>query len=189
MSEKRVDELLTGNYDGIQEYDNDLPRWWIHLFIITIMVSLIYVVRVHFMDAPTDHERLAQQLDELKRHQESYKAAHEQVAVTPEQLITIAKDPNRVEGGRGIFATRCAPCHGSAGAGLVGPNLTDAYWLHGGSIESIYKTIENGVPEKGMLAWKALMPRSDIESVTAFIWTIRNTNVAGKEPQGDKYDG
>lgn len=186
MSKRTQDELLTGNYDGIQEYDNDLPRWWIQLFYLTIIFSVIYTVYVHFMGTPTDHERVAQQLADLKAVQTAYEQAHAPKVEGADVLLALAAKPEVVAKGQGVFAGKCAACHGAKGEGLVGPNLTDEYWLHGGKIEQIHTVIEVGVPEKGMMSWKALMPKEDIDAVTAYIWSIRHTNVPGKAPQGDK---
>jgi cytochrome c oxidase cbb3-type subunit 3 len=186
VSDKQRDQLLNASYDGIQEYDNDLPRWWVYLFVLTIVVSGVYVVYVHVLGTPTDHERLAVELSALEGQRQAFQAAHASTTSGPDALLAIAKDTGRVEKGKASFAQRCAACHGQKGEGLVGPNLTDEYWLHGGKIEQIRTTIADGVPDKGMISWKTLTTQEDMDDLTAFIWSIRNTNVPGKAPQGDK---
>ena len=186
MTDKKIDQLLTGNYDGIEEYDNDLPKWWIYLFYLTIAFAPIYVIYVHFLGTPSDQERVAVELQALKDRQANYAkqtAPKEKSAV---ELIKLSTDQSHIAKGQLIFTQKCLACHGAKGEGVVGPNLTDEYWIHGGKIEKIHHTIEVGVPEKGMLAWKTLMSQDEIDDVTAFIWSIRNTNVPGKAPQGDK---
>lgn len=186
MTEKKIDEILGGNYDGIQEYDNDLPRWWLVLFYITIGFALVYTVYVHFMHTPTDHEVLAQQLASLEKVKQAYEVGEGNAEPSEEVLLAAAKDPQKVEAGKGVFVAKCVACHGQKAEGLVGPNLTDEFWIHGGKISQIHEVIEKGVPEKGMLSWKALISQPEIENLTAYIWSIRNTNVPGKAPQGDK---
>ncbi len=186
MSQRKIDELLSGNYDGIQEYDNDLPKWWLYLFYITIAFAVVYTGVVHFSSRPTDTARLAAAMSALQEQQMRYQAAHAPAVQGPEALIALASDSTALAKGSQAYATRCAACHGQKGEGVVGPNLTDEYWLHGGRIEQIHHVIEAGVVAKGMLAWKGIMPQEEIDAVTAYIWSIRNTNVPGKAPQGEK---
>ncbi len=89
--------------------------------------------------------------------------------------------------GKEIFAGRCVPCHGDRGQGIVGPNLTDDFWLHGGRPSEIYHTITEGVPEKGMVPWKTQLSPEEIAAVTAYVGTLRGTNPPNpKPPEGQK---
>ena len=186
MTNKKIDESLNGNYDGIQEYDNDLPRWWVYLFVLTVVVGVGYAFAVHVLGAPTDDERLAADMKALTEYRAAFEQAHAPKAEGPEVLLAAAAEATRVESGKAAFALRCAACHGQRGEGLVGPNLTDDSWIHGGKIEQIKGTIEVGVPAKGMMAWKGIMSPEEILNMTAFIWSIRNTNIPGKAPEGQK---
>ena len=118
-------------------------------------------------------------------------AAEQQLArmadqpITNETLSLMATVPNRVDAGHEIFKTFCVVCHMDQGQGNVGPNLTDDYWLHGGRPMDIYKTITDGVPDKGMVAWGGQLGPARVQDVTAFVLSIKGTHVAGKEPQGD----
>jgi cytochrome c oxidase cbb3-type subunit 3 len=97
------------------------------------------------------------------------------------------KDSKIVSSGKEIFIAKCVACHGQAGEGGVGPNLTDEYWLHGGSINDIFKTVKYGVPEKGMIAWQATLKPNEIQSVSNYILSIQGSNPANaKAPQGEK---
>jgi cytochrome c oxidase cbb3-type subunit 3 len=97
-------------------------------------------------------------------------------------------DEAGIAAGKTIFTQKCAACHAPDGGGTVGPNLTDDYWLHGGSISSVFKTIKYGVPEKGMLSWKDQLSPKEIAQVTSFIKSIKGAKVASaKEPQGELY--
>jgi len=102
--------------------------------------------------------------------------------------MAMAKDPAKVKAGRELFQVRCIACHGAAGQGIIGPNLTDEYWLHGGKLAEITHTITNGVPDKGMPPWGPVMSSEQIHFVVAYIRSIRGTNPAGaKAPQGELY--
>jgi cytochrome c oxidase cbb3-type subunit 3 len=97
--------------------------------------------------------------------------------------------PTAVESGRQVFASTCAACHRADGGGNIGPNLTDAYWLHGSKPENIYSCVHDGVPNKGMPTWGPVLGEDKVETVVAYVLTLRNTNVpGGKAPQGEKAD-
>jgi len=185
MSKIDKDELLDSNYDGIQEYDNDLPKWWRNLFLITIVYSAIYVPYYLLGIGPSSTQELRQELTKI----EAMKAA-KAPAAAPVDLAVLAKDSGRIAKGKEVFAAKCSPCHAADGGGLVGPNLTDDAWIHGGKLTEIRQVIENGVLEKGMLAWKGQMPDDDIVNLVAFIRSIRGTHPASpKEAQGTVYQG
>ncbi len=185
MSERK-DELLDSSYDGIQEYDNDLPRWWLALFAITVIIGAMYAWYIHGMNTPTDQEVLTREMEALTAKRIAIEQANAPKAAGADQLRAIAENPEHVGKGKEIFLVRCAVCHGQQGEGLVGPNLTDEYWLHGGKIDEIQKTIAMGVPAKGMLAWKGVLSPEEIDDLAVFIWSIRNNNVKGKAPEGEK---
>ena len=90
--------------------------------------------------------------------------------------------PDRIAAGKELFASNCSPCHGADAQGLIGPNLTDPAWIHGGKPASILRTIRNGWASKGMPAWKPTLSDEKTLSVAAFVVSIRNTNVAGGKP-------
>ena len=82
----------------------------------------------------------------------------------------------------------CAACHGDKGQGGIGPNLTDAYWIHGGDVKSVFKVVKYGVLEKGMISWKDEMKPGEMQAVVSYIFTLQGTNPDGaKEPQGQLY--
>jgi cytochrome c oxidase cbb3-type subunit 3 len=181
---KREDELLDSSYDGIQEYDNDLPRWWIQLFYLTIAFGLFYATYVHLSGAPTDLEVVAAEMEALKT------AANKRETVQNlslgDSLNAKIGDLATVSRGKEIFTGKCAACHGQNGEGLVGPNLTDDYTIHGASIEAIHKVITAGVLEKGMLSWKGIIPDEDITAVSVYVFSLTGTNLPGKAAEGNK---
>lgn len=186
---KKQDELLDSDYDGIQEYDNNLPRWWLVLFYLSIAFSIVYVLYFHILGiGKLPHAVLAEdmkELGELRASIESQKL-EKQKAKGDIDLLALASDGTILKAGEAVFASKCAACHGNQGQGLVGPNLADEYWIHGGQIQEIKEIIVNGVLEKGMLAWAGMLSDDEINAVTAYVWSLHGTNPAGgKEPQGD----
>lgn len=189
MAEKK-DELLEHNYDGIQEYDNDLPRWWLALFVVTFLYGMFYLAYYQFGPGLLQYEQLAKDMGELEAkkqqiaQQESAAEANEKVDLK----VLLAKS-DLIANGQKIFTEKCFSCHGMNAEGLVGPNLTDKHWIHGAELEQIEKVIAKGVAEKGMLAWEGMLSKDDIHAVTGYIWSLRGTNPANaKAAEGTLYD-
>lgn len=181
MTEK--DEVREHSFDGIQEYDNDLPQWWVWLFIITVVISVIYPFVYDFGPLDFDSQTIDQEMVKLKAQQG---AAQANAPISEETLVALTKSPDALRDGQETFKSRCMPCHGDKGQGLIGPNLADDYWIHGGKITDLHLIVENGVLEKGMLAWKAQLTPSQLNNVVAFIWTLNGTNPPNpKAPQGE----
>ena len=182
---KKTDDLLSSNYDGIQEYDNDLPRWWIMLFYGTIIFAVLYSCYYYLGFTPGSEEKLTAQLQEIEKLKP---AAPKEIS--EDTLLAFAKDPNHISKGKAIFDSKCNVCHGNEGQGLVGPNLTDEFWIHGAKLTEMKKIIEHGVLEKGMLAWKGVITDEEITDVVVFINSIKGTNPANpKAPEGAKING
>jgi cytochrome c oxidase cbb3-type subunit 3 len=185
---KKEDELLDSDYDGIQEYDNNLPRWWVQLFYATVIFGIGYVAYYHILgigDLP--HVALEKQMVKLRALKEEKELVKENSTATNvaslEKLLT---DPTTIATGKEVFIAKCVACHGNNGEGLVGPNLTDDYWIHGATPADVYRVIAEGVLEKGMLAWKGMVSDDELNAVTAYVWSIHGTNPPNpKEPQGD----
>jgi cytochrome c oxidase cbb3-type subunit 3 len=99
-----------------------------------------------------------------------------------------AVDSPAKELGAQAFVSNCVACHEAKGQGKIGPNLTDATWLHGGDPVSIFKTIRDGAPAKGMPAWGPVLGRGGVTQLTAFVLSLRDTNIPGKAAEGTPYD-
>lgn len=182
---KARDELLSSNYDGIQEYDNDLPRWWLALFYVTIAFSAVYSFYYHLGPGPSSEQSLADALGALEKVKAPAGAAAPEGG--DDLLLALTKEPTHLASGKAVFDTRCAACHGAEGQGLVGPNLTDDFFIHGAKPSDVHKVIRDGVLEKGMLAWKGMLTDEQIRDVTAYVYTLRGTNPPNpKAPQGEK---
>lgn len=185
MSRRDDDRTLGHAYDGIEEYDNPLPGWWVWIFIATIAFSVGYYGYYQLGPGPSI---VAQYEAESRAVAERVAAsAPRSVAATDDSIAALARDPGAMAKARETFATRCAPCHGAAAQGIVGPNLTDEFWLHGGRPTEIAKTIASGVPEKGMIPWKDQLPPDEIQALAAWIGTIAGSKPPNpKPPQGER---
>ncbi len=177
------DELLDHDYDGIQEYDNPLPRWWVMIFWATIIFAPIYILFYHFGPGLLEHEKYEHSVQAFYERQAKELAALGEV--TDETLLTVKANPAMLSQGGQIYRTKCSPCHGMFGEGNIGPNLTDDYWIHGARPTDIYHTIFEGVPDKGMLTWKNQLPPAKIMAVAAYVMTLKGTSPPNpKAPQG-----
>jgi cytochrome c oxidase cbb3-type subunit 3 len=109
---------------------------------------------------------------------EEIKAAHlaKMANKVNENSVVFLDDELSLTEGKSIFDANCAACHGYQGEGLIGPNFADSYWVHGGGIKNVFKTIKYGVPEKGMIAWKAQMGPAAMQKVASYILTMEGTN-------------
>ncbi len=177
------DSLLDHAYDGIQEYDNPLPRWWLAIFWLTIVFSPLYILYFHFGGGLLATEKYdAEMIAFYDKQAEQLLALGE---IQEKTLADLEADPSMMSGGKKIFQTRCATCHGMFGEGGIGPNLTDDHWLHGAQLMDIYKTVREGVPSKGMLAWERQLRPAELMAVTAYVGTLLGTNPPNpKAPQG-----
>ncbi len=183
---KPTDELMDHSYDGIKEFNNPLPKWWLYLFLICILWAVLYMFYYHF--AGMGDSQSAEYAKEMKAHEEMLLAKN--ASGTADMILTkadltVLTDKGSLEAGKEVFMKNCVSCHGKFGEGNVGPNLTDDYWIHGGTFENIATTIMNGVPEKGMITWKALLKKAEILKVASYIKTLKGTNPPNpKAPQG-----
>ncbi len=179
MNEENDPLLLDHEVDGIRELDNNLPRWWVWLFNLTIIFAVVYMGYYHVIGAG-DLQVPAYQKEWQKG--EALKAAA--LARFEAALGTLepSKDPAVLAQGQHTFVTLCAPCHRADGGGLVGPNLCDDYWIHGSNFVDNVRTILNGVPEKGMLTWKGVLKPNEIHAVASYIYTLRGTHPSNPKP-------
>lgn len=177
----QYDQPIAGHdYDGIQEFDNPLPMWWLWTFFGTIIFSFMYYIHYEFKVGPSSDQELSADMaaiDQLKS-----KADESAPAV---DLATLTKDPKLAQVGALVYAGKCAACHGDKGQGLVGPNLTDKSWIHGAKPEELLVTIKKGVLDKGMPPWDGILKTDEIHGVIAYIYSLKGSNPpGGKAPQG-----
>ena len=184
--DKEADLLLDHDYDGIKELDNALPPWWKYGFYITIVVAVLYLLKFevwHTGMNPT--EEYNTEMTTAKIETEAYLASAKENV--DENSVT-ELDVAGIAAGKAIFAKTCVPCHLAEGQGLVGPNLTDEYWIHGGGIKDIFKTIKYGYPDKGMQSWQTTYSPVQMQQLASYIRSLKGTNPPNpKAPQGDLY--
>jgi len=267
---KKEDILLDHDYDGIKEYDNDMPPWWVWLFYLSIVFSVVYLVYYTFTDlGPTQAEeymmeinpnwvraseleeesgliyhspfysarfevtpRVIEQFSEyvgpkitadnliieamrraddqkLSKLQASFPELWEQFSaaggtvmqtpvVAESPVVTPAVDEPKIESltsdldmaaGKDIYDKNCMSCHMAGGGGGIGPNFTDDYWIHGAGMNNMIRTINNGVPAKGMISWRGILSEKQIQQVSSYILTLHETNPPKpKAPQGNKVE-
>lgn len=183
--EYKPDTVLDHEYDGIQEFDNRLPNWWLWILWGSIVFSVAYWLVFHTYGLAKDPiARFEQSMEEAG----GMLADSETRGLTDADLLAMSADPAQLETGRTVWAQHCQVCHKEYGEGLVGPNLTDDYWVHGGSPLDIHNTVVRGVPDKGMAVWGRQLSPEQIDAVVALVVTRRGTQVEGKAPEGDLYD-
>ncbi len=189
MSENEKDQIIKGHdYDGIQELNNPLPGWWLMTFYITIVFSVVYYSYYTFFGGPTSDEELAQKMSVITSEQESAQVATS--GKSEEYYLSLLDNPEVLEEGKAEYMLKCMACHGDKGQGLIGPNFTDDYWIHGdGSVTAILEVANNGVPDKGMVPWRGVIPEETLEAVSVYIYSLHGTNPPGaKPPQGEKVE-
>ncbi|WP_025743250.1 cbb3-type cytochrome c oxidase N-terminal domain-containing protein [Aquimarina pacifica] len=177
--------ILDHNYDGIKELDNNLPPWWVYGFYATIVFAVIYLARFHVFNGYSQAEEYETEVAEAKIAIAAYKkTAKNLVDIT---TVTVLTEPADITAGKGIFTANCVACHKADGGGGIGPNLTDPYWILGGGIKNIFKTIsEGGRDGKGMVAWKQTLKPLEMAQVASYVMTLGGTTAAEpKEAQGE----
>ena len=179
------DNKTTGHvYDGIEEHDNKLPNWWLGILYGTIIFSYGYWMFFHVTGAGKSEAQAFQ--EELATRAAAQAAANP--PASDDTIIAMLGDQAALAMGAEGFKNTCAACHGAEGQGLIGPNLTDAYWLHGARPTEIEKTIANGVIEKGMPGWEISLGKDRVRAISAYVLSMKGKNVPGKPPQGEKVE-
>ncbi len=188
VPQEKYDELdLDHDYDGISELDNRIPQWWLYAFYATIIYGLVYAYR--FLVAhtiPTQYEQLDESITQAQIEQRKREKA--QGGAIDENTVQMA-DASGIQKGQTLFYANCRACHGDEAQGAaVGPNLTDAYWLHGGSLQDVFYSIKAGWPDKGMQSWQAILSPSEMQDVASYIMSVQGTDPPNsRAPQGEIY--
>ena len=173
-------------YDGIVELDNPTPPWFMGLFYSTISFGVIYLFIFHVLKV--GQLQTAEYTQEVALAEVQRDAYVKRVAGSiNENTVQFVSDAKSIGDGKAIFTQSCVACHGQQGQGGVGPNLTDEYWLHGGSVKAVYHTISEGVVEKGMMSWKKQLNPLQMQQLSSYVLSLQSTKPAGaKEAQGMK---
>ncbi len=179
MAQNEIDKLLDHDADGIKEFDNALPKWWLYGFYFTIAFAIGYMVYYHMMGGPLSAAEYQAEIDAAKT---TYKTA----TISNADARPLS-DPASLEAGRAIFEGTnnvCFTCHRADLGGQVGPNLTDDYWLHGGQFADIMHSITTGYPEKGMLPYGsgAKLSQDQLLQVASYVWSKHGSNPPDPKP-------
>jgi cytochrome c oxidase cbb3-type subunit 3 len=179
---------LGHDYDGIRELNNRLPPWWLYGFYLTIVVAVIYLWRFHVSHTgPSSIEEYETAIAKADLEVSEYlKKKGDNVDENTVTYLTSATD---IDAGKALFANpaNCVVCHREDGGGNVGPNLTDDYWVNGGSIKDIFKTIKYGT-NKGMRSWQDDFSAKQMAQIASYVKSLHGTNPPNpKEPAGQLY--
>jgi cytochrome c oxidase cbb3-type subunit 3 len=170
-------------YDDILEEDNHLPNWWLAILFGSILFAFGYWMAFHTTDTfQNPPEVYRAEVDALKKARAAANPTSE------EALSALVQNAYAVTEGQNVFKSTCASCHGQNAEGLVGPNLTDKFWMHGASGKEVLKSIADGYADKGMPAWGAVIGDDKARKVTAYVLSLKGKNLPGKEPQGQPVD-
>ncbi len=184
---KEKDLMLPEKYDGISELDNPVPAWFNMLFGVTIFFAVVYMGIYHVWKVgDLQDEEYVKEVQYAGVQKEQY--LKKIASLIDENNVKVTKDKKALDEGAKVYQINCASCHGKKGEGGLGPNLADEYWLHGGNINQVFKTIKKGVAAKGMISWEKKLNPLQIQNTASFILTFQGTNPPNpKEPQGEKF--
>jgi len=174
------------SYDGIQELNNDMPAWWKWLFVLSVVFAVVYMVRL-----------LVFRADDLMQSKEfqaemaaaDLKQADRNIGQLAFEMVLL-EDGSSLAEGKETWNKICAVCHLADGGGLVGPNMTDHYWIHGNKLEDLWRVVEDGVLEKGMISYKDQLTKQQRLEVISFILVdlVGSTPASPKAPEGELYE-
>ena len=185
--EREAEIMLDHDYDGIRELDSKIPPWFAWLFILTIIFAAYYMIDYHIIGSgQVQYEEYAQ---EVKMASLEREALIKSGAFINEETVTLLSDASDLEKGKAVFDQNCIACHASDGGGIVGPNLTDEYWIHGGGIKNVFKVIKYGVVEKGMISWQTQLNPNQMQEVASYVLSLQGTTPAApKQPEGEIWE-
>lgn len=177
---------LQHDYDGIRELDNKVPNWWSWTFFASALFGVIYMYRMFGAEnLPKQLEELAQANTEAEIAKEAYLKKNANMV---DENTVVMLSGGDIAAGAALYTANCLACHGDKGQGGVGPNLTDDYWLHNGSIKDIFYSVKYGWQEKGMKSWQNDLSPLQIAQVSSFVRTLHGTNPPNpKDKQGELY--
>ncbi len=181
------DKVLDHDIDGIREYDNPLPGWLMAIWWGALIFSILYIgyYALAFGPASMEAEYRAAELSDRTALQ-AYYDANPMVPPSTEEMLAGAASEEIIALGADRFAKTCASCHGDAAQGLIGPNLVDANWIHGGKVNQIFTTIAKGIPAKGMPPWGRAIASEELTALVSYIRSLQGTTPdGGKQAEGD----
>ena len=182
--ERENDIMFDHDFDGIKELDSKIPPWFSWLFILTIIFAVYYMLDYHVIGSgQVMQEEYSAEVTKATLEKE---ALIKSGALVNEETVQLLSDAAALQKGKEIYDANCIACHAADGGGIVGPNLTDDYWIHGGGIKNVFKTIKYGVSEKGMIAWQTQLNPNQMQEVASYVMSLHGTTPATpKAPEGE----
>jgi cytochrome c oxidase cbb3-type subunit 3 len=171
-------------FDGIHELNNKIPPWFNILFYGSIVFAVVYLIDYHVLGS--GNIMIDEYVTEVKVANEKREEMIKSGAFISENNVVLLSDASEIDKGSQLFKANCSACHGMDAGGIVGPNLTDKYWIHGGGIKNVFTTVKNGVPVKGMISWKSILNPKQMQQVSSYILSLEGTTPAvSKPPEGN----
>jgi cytochrome c oxidase cbb3-type subunit III len=185
ISEEK-DLMMDHDFDGIMELDNPTPAWFMGLFYATITFAVVYLLNYHVFEwSPLQDEEYAIEMKAADVEKAAFLAKSGNLI--DENSVKLSTDAGELAAGKAIYLQNCVACHGTLGEGSIGPNLTDDSWIHGGTVNAIFKTLKYGVPEKGMIAWEKILSPKQTSDLSNYILSLQGSNPPNpKAPEGVK---
>jgi len=181
--EREKEIMFDHDFDGIKELDSKIPPWFSWLFIITIIFAAYYMIDYHVIGS--GQVMLEEYTNEVHAASLERDALIKSGAFVNEETVTVITEASGLEAGKAIYDLNCIACHAADGGGIVGPNLTDDYWINGGGLKNVYTVIKYGVVEKGMIAWQTQLNPNQMQEVASYILSLHGTTPAApKQPEG-----
>jgi len=182
--EREKDIMFDHDFDGIKELDSKIPPWVSWLFILTIIFAAYYMIDYHIIGS--GQVQYEEYTEEVRIASLEREVLIKSGAFVNEETVELLTDANELNAGKTIYDANCIACHATDGGGIVGPNLTDDYWIHGGGIKNVFKVIKYGVVEKGMIAWQTQLNPNQMQEVASYIISLHGTTPAApKAPEGE----
>lgn len=182
----KFEDKVLHDVDGIEEYDNPLPGWLMAILWGALIFSVLYLAfyALSFGEGSMESEYRSESVADLAVIQ-TYFDANPLVPPTAIELLKGARDEAVLATGAARFTKTCAACHGESAQGLIGPNLCDDHWLHGGGVTQIFQTLVKGVPAKGMPPWGRAIPPEELAALVSYIRSLQGTTPAkARAPEG-----
>ena len=184
----QFEDKVLHELDGIKEFDNPMPGWLMAIWWGSLIFAAAYLIfyALSFGEGSMESEYRAQTQQSLAGVQAHFDA-NPLVAPTPAELLAGAKDPTVLEMGAARFSRTCASCHGAQAQGLIGPNLTDDRWIHGGSVEQIFQSVAKGWPAKGMPPWGRAVKPEELAALVSYVRSLQGSNPPNaRAPEGER---
>lgn len=187
MKDPKEPLLMDHDADGITELDNNLPSWWVWLFVLCVVWAIGYMIYFHVMDGPGQLDLYEAEMTAAEAAKPAAPAPTEEEATASAAMSEPSTDEALIAQGQDLFTKNCMVCHAPDGGGLIGPNMCDDYWIHGPAFADNVRIINEGVLAKGMIAWKGVLKPEEIYAVASYLYTLRGTTPANpKAPEGEQ---